>query len=267
MNPLNPLSSLHPVHQLETLQTRRRFLKFSAMGLGAAVFGSMPVKGSGLTTVRGTHFTPKAKRVIFLFMAGAPSQLDLFDYKPDLHKQFNQPLPKSVSMGQRVTAMTKGRDQIVAPSMFSFSPRGQNGVYMSELLPHLSNVVDDLCIIKSTHTDAINHDPAKTMFCTGSQIPGKASMGSWLSYGLGSMNKNLPDFMVLNSAFWTGGHGQCAGAVQSFVGFGISSLQASGCFLATRGRSGAFPFKSKWRESRRAQEDAGFGHSTESAAP
>ena len=92
-------------------------------------------------------------------MAGAPSQLDLFDYKPDLHKQFNQPLPKSVGMGQRVTAMTKGRDQIVAPSMFSFSPKGQNGVYMSELLPHLSNVVDDLCIIKSTHTDAINQEP------------------------------------------------------------------------------------------------------------
>ena len=235
MNPLNPLSSLHLVHQLETLQTRRRFLKFSAMGLGAAVFGSMPVKGSGLTTVRGTHFTPKAKRVIFLFMAGAPSQLDLFDYKPDLHKQFNQPLPKSVSMGQRVTAMTKGRDQIVAPSMFSFSPRGQNGVYMSELLPHLSNVVDDLCIIKSTHTDAINHDPAKTMFCTGSQIPGKASMGSWLSYGLGSMNKNLPDFMVLNSAFWTGGTGNVQALYSRLWGSGFLPSKHQGVSLQPEG--------------------------------
>jgi hypothetical protein len=235
MNPLNPLSSLHPVHQLETLQTRRRFLKFSAMGLGAAVFGSMPVKGSGLTTVRGTHFTPKAKRVIFLFMAGAPSQLDLFDYKPDLHKQFNQPLPKSVSMGQRVTAMTKGRDQIVAPSMFSFSPRGQNGVYMSELLPHLSNVVDDLCIIKSTHTDAINHDPAKTIFCTGSQIPGKASMGSWLSYGLGSMNKNLPDFMVLNSAFWTGGTGNVQALYSRLWGSGFLPSKHQGVSLQPEG--------------------------------
>ncbi|MDA0751028.1 MAG: DUF1501 domain-containing protein [Verrucomicrobia bacterium] len=235
MNPLNPLSSLHPVHQLETLQTRRRFLKFSAMGLGAAVFGSMPVKGSGLTTVRGTHFTPKAKRVIFLFMAGAPSQLDLFDYKPDLHKQFNQPLPKSVSMGQRVTAMTKGRDQIVAPSMFSFSPRGRNGVYMSELLPHLSNVVDDLCIIKSTHTDAINHDPAKTMFCTGSQIPGKASMGSWLSYGLGSMNKNLPDFMVLNSAFWTGGTGNVQALYSRLWGSGFLPSKHQGVSLQPEG--------------------------------
>jgi len=235
MNPLNPLSSLHPVHQLETLQTRRRFLKFSAMGLGAAVFGSMPMKGSGLNTVRGTHFAPKAKRVIFLFMAGAPSQLDLFDYKPDLHKQFNQPLPKSVSMGQRVTAMTKGRDQIVAPSMFSFSPKGQNGVYMSELLPHLSNVVDDLCIIKSTHTDAINHDPAKTMFCTGSQIPGKASMGSWLSYGLGSMNKNLPDFMVLNSAFWTGGTGNVQALYSRLWGSGFLPSKHQGVSLQPEG--------------------------------
>jgi len=235
MNPLNPLSSLHPVHQLETLQTRRRFLKFSAMGLGAAVFGSMPMKGSGLNTVPGTHFAPKAKRVIFLFMAGAPSQLDLFDYKPDLHKQFNQPLPKSVSMGQRVTAMTKGRDQIVAPSMFSFSPKGQNGVYMSELLPHLSNVVDDLCIIKSTHTDAINHDPAKTMFCTGSQIPGKASMGSWLSYGLGSMNKNLPDFMVLNSAFWTGGTGNVQALYSRLWGSGFLPSKHQGVSLQPEG--------------------------------
>ena len=235
MNPLNPLSPLHPVHQLETLQTRRRFLKFSAMGLGAAVFGSMPMKGSGLNTVRGTHFAPKAKRVIFLFMAGAPSQLDLFDYKPDLHKQFNQPLPKSVSMGQRVTAMTKGRDQIVAPSMFSFSPKGQNGVYMSELLPHLSNVVDDLCIIKSTHTDAINHDPAKTMFCTGSQIPGKASMGSWLSYGLGSMNKNLPDFMVLNSAFWTGGTGNVQALYSRLWGSGFLPSKHQGVSLQPEG--------------------------------
>ena len=257
MNPLNPLSSLHPVHQLETLQTRRRFLKFSAMGLGAAVFGSMPVKGSGLNTVRGTHFTPKAKRVIFLFMAGAPSQLDLFDYKPDLHKQFNQPLPKSVSMGQRVTAMTKGRDQIVAPSMFSFSPKGQNGVHMSELLPHLSNVVDDLCIIKSTHTDAINHDPAKTMFCTGSQIPGKASMGSWLSYGLGSMNKNLPDFMVLNSAFWTGGTGNVQALYSRLWGSGFLPSKHQGVSLQPEGDPVLFLSNPKGvnREGRRKMLD------------
>ncbi len=131
--------------------------------------------------------------------------------------------------------MTKGRDQIVAPSMFSFSPKGQNGVYMSELLPHLSNVVDDLCIIKSTHTDAINHDPAKTMFCTGSQIPGKASMGSWLSYGLGSMNKNLPDFMVLNSAFWTGGTGNVQALYSRLWGSGFLPSKHQGVSLQPEG--------------------------------
>ena len=197
---------MSPTVQWQQLQTRRRFLKWSAMGLGSSVLGHL-IHGQEASRGLSTHHTPRAKRVIFLFMAGAPSQLDLFDYKPDLHKQFNQPLPPSVSNGQRVTAMTRGKEQIVAPSMFQFTPKGQNGIFMCELLPHLSEVVDDLCIIKSTHTDAINHDPAKTMFCTGSQIPGKASLGSWLSYGLGSLNRNLPDFMVLNSAFWTGARG------------------------------------------------------------
>jgi len=190
--------------QVNNLQNRRQFLRRSAMGLGATVLGSL-TSGAQATDPRlGTHFPAQAKRVIFLFMAGAPSQLDLFDYKPELHKQFNKPLPKSVSMGQRVTAMTLGQDQIIAPSMFKFSPRGKNGIQMSELLPHLSTVVDDICFIKSTHTHAINHDPGKTLICTGSEIPGKASLGSWLSYGLGRMNENLPDFVVLNSAFWSG---------------------------------------------------------------
>src|SRR5210317_1068610 len=151
MNFKNPLSALDPIQEYQTLQSRRSFLRHSAMGLGAAVFGSMPTRGSGLTSPRGTHFTPKAKRVIFLFMAGAPSQLDLFDYKPDLHKQFKQPLPPSCTMGQRVTAMTRGKEQIIAPSMFKFARQGKNGIFMSELLPHLSTVADDLCLIKSTH--------------------------------------------------------------------------------------------------------------------
>ena len=139
---------------------------------------------------------PRAKHVIFLFMAGAPSQIDLFDYKPNLVELFKKPLPESISMGQRVTAMTKGKTQLVAPSMFEFHRKGQNGIWMSELLPHLSEVADDLCIINSMHTNAINHDPAKTFICTGSEIPGKASMGAWLSYGLGSMNRDLPNFIV-----------------------------------------------------------------------
>ena len=192
------------LQQYNDLQNRRQFLRKSAMGVGAAAFGSLFGNQASAAPSTGLHFPAKAKRVIFLFMAGAPSQIDLFDYKPDLHKQFNQPLPPSVSMGQRVTAMTRGKAQMVAPSMFKFERKGKNGVHMSELLPHLSGVVDDLCIIKSTHTDAINHDPGKTLFCTGTEIPGKASMGAWLSYGLGRMNENLPDFIVLNSAFWSG---------------------------------------------------------------
>ena len=205
-------------HQLDN---RRRFLKHSAMGLGSTAAASLLNQAQADTADARTHFPAKAKRVIFLFMAGAPSQLDLFDEKPDLHKQFNKPLPASVSNGQRVTAMTKGREQIVAPSMFKFAPRGASGIRMSELLPHLGGVADDLCIVKSLHTDAINHDPAKTLFCTGSQIPGKASMGAWLSYGLGRMNENLPDFVVLNSAFWTGGTGNVQALYSRLWGSGF----------------------------------------------
>ena len=208
---------MHPFEKHQQLLARRQFLSGSAMGLGAAALGSLVAQvraadgdaGSANSTSTaaaksGLHFPAKAKHVIFLFMGGAPSQLDLYDYKPELQKQFKQPLPPSVSMGQRVTAMTKGQTQLVAPSMFQFSPQGKSGLMMSELLPHLSGVADELCMIKSLHTNAINHDPAKTAICTGSEIPGKASMGAWLSYGLGRMNENLPDFIVLSSAFWSG---------------------------------------------------------------
>lgn len=203
---------------LANLSGRRQFLQQSGMGLGAAALGSIVARAHAneaksldkqatdlkADELEGLHFPAKAKRVIFLFMAGAPSQMDLFDYKPELTKQFKQPLPPSVSNGQRVTAMTRGTKQIIAPSMFEFSRHGENGIHLSELLPHLGTVIDDICLIRSTHTDAINHDPGKTLFCTGSEIPGKASLGSWLSYGLGRMNENLPDFIVLNSAFWSG---------------------------------------------------------------
>ncbi|MDB4654643.1 DUF1501 domain-containing protein, partial [Rubripirellula sp.] len=116
-----------------------------------------------------------------------------------------KPLPESISQGQRVTAMTRGKEQLVVPSMFKFNQAGESGLRMSELLPHLSKQADRLCILKSLNTNAINHDPAKTFVCTGSEQPGKASMGAWLSYGLGAINKDLPDFIVLTSAFWTGG--------------------------------------------------------------
>ena len=192
-----------PLDAYNRLQSRRQFLTGAGVGLGAAALGALLPQNAS-ARVQGDH-APHAKRVIFLFMAGAPSQLDLFDYKPDLHEQFKQPLPATVSNGQRVTAMTRGRTQLVAPSRYSFSRAGKGGVYWCELFPHLARVADDICVVKSLNTNAINHDPAKTFLCTGSEIPGKASMGAWLSYGLGSMNRDLPDFVVLTSAYWTGG--------------------------------------------------------------
>ncbi|MEO1615435.1 MAG: DUF1501 domain-containing protein [Planctomycetota bacterium] len=201
---------MHKIHPNDLPATdwelaRRQFLKTSGMGLGASVLGTLlPQKSHAENSVASGN-QARAKRVIFLFMAGAPSQIDLFDYKPELQKLFRAPLPPSVSMGQRVTAMTKGKEQLIAPSKYQFAQHGESGLWMSELFPHLSTVADDLCVIKSFTTNAINHDPAKTFVCTGSEIPGRASMGAWISYGLGSMNRDLPDFVVLNSAYWTGG--------------------------------------------------------------
>ena len=194
---------MDPFNHYQTLQSRRQFLHRSAAGLGAAVLGSL--QATRATAGRDLpHFPQKAKRVIFLFMAGAPSQLDLYDYKPALANKFREPLPPEVRDGQRLTAMTTNATHLIQPSKFKFKQRGESGLYMCELLPHLASAVDDLCLIKSMRTDAINHDPGKTLICTGSQIPGKPSLGAWLSYGLGTLNSDLPDFVVLNSAFWSG---------------------------------------------------------------
>ena len=184
-------------------QTRRQFFSRSAKGLGAAAFASLmqpeakAAEGAGL----GTHFPGKAKRVIWLFMAGAPSQLDTFDYKPEMNEWFDKDLPESVRSGQRLTTMTAAQPRFpIAPSMFKFQQHGQCGKWVSELLPKTGSMVDDLSFVHTLHTEAINHDPAITFIQTGSQIPGKPCLGSWLSYGLGSMNRNLPDFVVLNCA-------------------------------------------------------------------
>ncbi len=204
------------------LQTRRQFLNAAGMGLGGTVLGSLLAQADESSGGHG-YLLPKApaKRVIFLFMAGAPSQLDLFDPKPELHKRFKEPLPESVTQGQRVTAMTKGKAKLVAPSMFKFHKHGQSGMELSEVLPHLGSVADHLALIRSTSTTAINHDPGKTLFCTGTEIPGKASMGAWLSYGLGRMNENLPDFIVLNSAFWSGDRQNVQGLYSRLWGSGF----------------------------------------------
>ena len=188
---------------LSNAESRRSFLLNSGMGIGASAFASL-IASKGVAAKEPSLPKARAKRVIFLFMAGAPSQIDLFDYKPEMHKLFKTKLPKSISKGQRVTTMTRGHEQLVAPTMFKFSQQGKSGVWMSELLPNISTVADDICLVHSFNTNAINHDPGKTSFCTGSEIPGKPSMGSWLSYGLGTLNKDLPDFVVMPSAFWSG---------------------------------------------------------------
>lgn len=186
----------------EHLPSRREFLARSGMGLGALAFNHLMKAESPRSSLRGIldqpHYFPKAKRVIYLFMSGGPSQLDLFDYKPMLNTMNGEDLPDSVRMGQRLTGMSANQAKLpMAGSVFKFDRHGQSGSQISELLPHTSKIADDLCIIRSLHTDAINHDPAITFFQTGSQLAGRPSMGSWLSYGLGSENDNLPAFCVL----------------------------------------------------------------------
>lgn len=186
---------------------RRKFLSKLSLGIGSIALGSLLIpdlfsgKSEEDMMVTGLpQFAPKAKRIIYLFQNGAPSQLDLFDYKPKLQEMFGQDLPASIRQGQRLTGMTADQKKFpLAGSAFKFNQYGEAGAWMSELLPHTSKVVDDLCIIRSMYTEAINHDPALTFFQTGAQVGNRPSMGSWLSYGLGSENKNLPAFCVLLS--------------------------------------------------------------------
>ncbi|MCA9077708.1 MAG: DUF1501 domain-containing protein [Planctomycetaceae bacterium] len=209
--------NLYREHQL--LQTRRHFFGRTATGIGGAalaslinphLFAATPSTISQQPSApRGgilgeTHFPAKAKRVIYLFMSGAPSQMDLFDYKPKMDELFDTDLPESIRQGQRLTTMTSGQERFpIAPTKFKFAQHGESGAWVSELLPHTASIADDVCFIKSLHTEAINHDPAITYIQTGAQIPGRPSLGAWLSYGLGSMNDDLPNFVVLHST-WTG---------------------------------------------------------------
>ncbi len=190
--------------------TRRHFFARSSVGIGSAVLAHMlgseaacgaSTAGSHLGGVlQNLHFPAKAKRVIYLFMSGGPSQMEMFDYKPLLNEKNGEELPDSVRQGQRLTGMSGNQATLpLAGSIFKFNQHGQNGTWVSELLPHTAKVVDDLCIIRSMYTEAINHDPATTFFQTGSQIAGRPSIGAWLSYGLGSANENLPGFCVLVS--------------------------------------------------------------------
>jgi len=189
---------------------RRDFFGRFGLGMGGmALFGLLNRNAFGAAPVpvnpfKGIldhpHFAPKAKRIIYLFMSGGPSQHDLFDYKPLLNKLNGQDLPASVRMGQRLTGMSGNQATLpLAGSIFKFAQHGQSGAWVSELMPQTAKMADELCFIRSMHTEHINHDPAITFFQTGHQLPGRPSMGAWLSYGLGSANENLPDFVVLIS--------------------------------------------------------------------
>jgi hypothetical protein len=243
MDPLHP--PLHPTEEFYRNITRRQFFDVSARTVSAAM-GAMGIAGlagaaekltasqPGVELPRQPHFRPKAKRVIYMHMSGAPSQIDLFDHKPALRERFDQDLPDSIRRGQRLTTMTSGQTRFpVAPSIFRFSryPNNEDGAWVSELMPHTGSIAKDLCFIKSMHTDAINHEPGITFFQTGSQQPGRASFGAWTSYGLGSGNANLPSFVVLI----TQGFGNMQALSARFWGSGFLPSEHQGVHLRSGG--------------------------------
>jgi len=206
---------MNPIHDHIQSITRRHFFGRSAFGLGTAALAYLSAGSRGVAQNGGQepaatgglpglpHFPPTAKRAIYLFMNGGPSQMDLFDYKPRMNEYFDSDLPESIRRGQRLTTMTSGQARFpIAPSKYRFARHGKNGAWVSELLPWTAKVVDDLAIVRSMHTEAINHDPASTYICTGSQLPGRPYLGTWLSYGLGTENHNLPAFVVMTPT-WT----------------------------------------------------------------
>ncbi len=204
---------MNPLRERYLQMTRRHFFGRSAAGIGTAVLASLfENDGLAAATTGGDsassgglsglpHFAAKAKRVIYLFQSGGPSQMDLYDYKPKLDNMRATELPSSIRMGQRLTGMTATQTSFpVAPTIFNFERRGESGAWVSDLLPHTAKLADDLTFIKSMHTQAINHDPAVTFFQTGFQLAGRPSIGAWLSYGLGTLNKDLPSFVVMVSS-------------------------------------------------------------------
>jgi hypothetical protein len=210
---------MNPLHEHALRETRRYFFGRCAAGIGTAALASVhdprlfageaATDDRSLGVLPGLHHRPTAKRVIWMFMADAPSQLDLYDYKPGLQAHFDKDLPESVRKGQRITTMTSGQARLpVAPSKFKFSQHGKSGAWLSELVPNIGSIVDDITIVRSMNTEAINHDPAITFIQTGSEIPGRPSLGAWLSYGIGSPNQDLPAFVVLHSRLASGSQTQ-----------------------------------------------------------
>ena len=212
---MNPFSSnlLLPQNELALNLTRRRFFERGSHLLGGAALATLLPQAFAPTGARGDagagavervsgaigpHFAPRAKHVIYLHMVGGPPQIDLYDHKPQMNDWYDKDLPESIRNGQRLTTMTSGQKRFpIAPSRFKFSQHGKSGMWVTELLPHTAKMVDDMCFIRSMHTEAINHEPAITYMQTGNQIPGRPCLGAWASYGLGSLNQDLPTFVVL----------------------------------------------------------------------
>ena len=213
------MSCLCTGHESSVGMSRRRFLNQLGLGLGGIALADLvnPAGSAAADKIlREPHFAPRAKRVIYLFQSGAPSQMDLFDYKPLLNEKHGTELPAEVRAGQRLTGMSGNQSSMpLVGTPFKFSQHGESGAWISDLLPHTAQVVDDLCFVRSMHTEAINHGPGVTFMQTGSQFPDRPSIGAWLHYGLGSENENLPSFVVLNtqgksgqpllSRYWGGG--------------------------------------------------------------
>jgi len=206
---------MEPIRDFYTQQTRRTFLANTGLSAGrialaSLLFPDVLKAAAAKSSAPGAHpplpglphFAPKAKRLIYLFMNGAPSQIDLLDHKPKLAEMFDKDLPDSIRNGQRLTTMTSGQSRFpIAPSIYKFSQHGKSGAWFSELLAHTATVADELAIVRTVHTEAINHDPAVTYIQTGNQIPGKPSLGAWVSYGLGSEAENLPAFVVMTPSW------------------------------------------------------------------
>lgn len=255
---------------------RRQFLTKTSLGLGALAVGSLlgcrKEFGPKSTIAPGElsedsqeavlralpHFAPKAKRVVYLFMSGGPSQFETFDYKPKLNALFGQDLPDSVRQGQRLTGMSANQSSLpIAPSVFTFDRYGKSGTWVSELLPYTAKVVDDICVIKSLYTEQINHDPAITFFQTGNQLPGRPSIGSWVSYGLGSSNENLPTFISLISKKW-----QWPTPVLTVVGERVFAHEVRRRAVSLGQRPRAFPEQPRRLRWRRPEGNADLPQTT-----
>src|SRR5262245_19549882 len=208
---------MHPIFEHDLALTRRQFFGNTGLRLGGLGLAFLAASRSTATDKARVHpplaglphFAPKAASVIYLHMNGGPAQMDLWDHKPKLAEHYDKDLPDSIRRGQRITTMTSGQKRFpVAPSMFKFAQHGQCGRWVSELLPFTAKCVDDLAVVNSVHTNAINHDPACTFVMTGNEVPGKPSLGSWLAYGLGSENNDLPAFVVLTPNWKSGAAAQ-----------------------------------------------------------